>query len=181
MIRQQKIGNLKNDADIPGRSLTGSSGKLYLRSIQSNVDDIEKDVKSRIRNVCSVFRQLQTVWGSKVISLTVKLRLYNSFVLSTALYACETWKVSPKITNVLDVFHLSCLRKILKIYWRDKIRDDEVLSRAESRNLSDMVTKRCIQLTGHILRLPEIRPAKVARNWIPHGGKRHRGRPKNTW
>ena len=73
MIRQQKIGILKNDADIPGRNLTGSSGKLYLRSIQSNVGDIKKDVKSIIRNVCSVFRQLQTVWGSKVISLTVKL------------------------------------------------------------------------------------------------------------
>ena len=40
-------------------------------------------------------------------------------------------KSPPQITNVLAAFHLSCLRKILKIYWRDKIRDDEVLSRAE--------------------------------------------------
>ena len=90
-------------------------------------------------------------------------------------------KSPPQITNVLAAFHLSCLRKILKIYWRDKIKDDEVLSRAESRNLSDMVTKRRIQLTGHILCLPKIRPAKVVMNWIPHGGKRHRGRTKKTW
>ena len=79
------------------------------------------------------------------------------------------------------MFHLSCLRKTLKISWTDKIRNDEVISRAESRNLSQMVAKRHIQLTGHILCQPEIRPAKTALNWIPHGGKRHRGRPKNIW
>ena len=71
------------------------------------------------------------------------------------------------------------LRKILKISWRDKIRNDEVLSRAESRNLSDMVVKRRIQLTSHILHLPEIRPAKIVINWIPYGAKRQtRGKPK---
>ena len=44
-----------------------------------------------------------------------------------------------------------------------------------------MVAKRRIQLTSHILRLPEIRLAKAAMNWIPHAGKRHRGRPMKTW
>ena len=58
------------------------------------------------------------------------------------------------------------------------LRNGEVLSRPESRNLSDMVAKRRIQLTGHILRPPQIRPANAVMKWIPHGGKRHRCRPK---
>ena len=57
----------------------------YLESIQSNVGDIEKDVKSTTRKTCSVCRRLQTVWGSKVIILTVKFQLYNSIVILTAL------------------------------------------------------------------------------------------------
>ena len=150
-------------------------------SIQPNVGDTEKDVKSRIGKSCSVFRRLQTVWGSKVISLTSKILFYESIALSTASYPCETWKVTTKITNLLDVFHLRCLCNILKISWIDKIRNDEALSCAESRNLNDMVAKRRIQLTSHILRLPEIRLAKAAMNWIPHAGKRHRGRPMKTW
>ena len=111
----QKIRNLEYDADIflEGAPLEVVQNFTYLGSILSNVGDIEKDVKTRIGKAYSVFRQLQTVWGSKAISLTVKLRLYNSIVLSTALYACNTWKVITKITNLLDVFHLSCLRKIL--------------------------------------------------------------------
>ena len=150
----------------------------YLESIQSNVGDIEKDVKSRTRKTCSVCRRLQTVWGSKVIILTVKFQLYNSIVILTALYAYEICKVTPKIRGLLDVFHLTCLRKILKISWRDKIRNDEVLSHAKSSNLSDMVVKRCIQWTGHIIRLPEIRPAKIALSWIPQGGRDTEGDQK---
>ena len=44
---------------------------------------------------------------------------------------------------------------MLKISWRDKIRNDEVLGCAESKNLGKMLAKRFIQLTGHILRLPK--------------------------
>ena len=76
-------------------------------------------------------------------------------------------KLPPKL-QTFYVFHLNCLCKILKISWRDKIRNDRILSRAESRNSSPMVAKRRIQLTDHIICLPEIRPAKVAMNWIPH-------------
>ena len=71
----QKIRNLEKDADIylEGAPLEIVKNFTYLGSIQSNVGDIEKDVKSRIGKACSVLRRLQTVWGSKVISLTVKL------------------------------------------------------------------------------------------------------------
>ena len=43
---------------------------------------------------------------------------------------------------------------MLKIRWIDKLRNNEVLG-AESKNLRKILTKRCTQLTGHILRLPE--------------------------
>ena len=102
-------------------------------------------------------------------------------VILAALYAYEICKVTPKIRGLLDVFHLTCLRKILKISWRDKIQNDEVLSHAKSSNLSDMVVKRCIQWTGQIIRLPEIQPAKLALNWVLQGGRDTEGELKKTW
>ena len=121
----QKIGNPEKDADIflERVQLEIVENFTYLGSIQWNVGYVEKNVRSKIGKACLAFRRFQAVWGSKIISLTVKLRIYCSIVLSTALYACETWKVTTKITNLLNVFHLSCLRKILKISWRDKIRN----------------------------------------------------------
>ena len=43
---------------------------------------------------------------------------------------------------------------MLKICWRYKLRNNEVLG-TESKNPRKILTKRCIQLTGQILRLPE--------------------------
>ena len=57
-IKIQKIGNLKKDADIflEGASLEVVESFTYLGSSQSNVGDTEKDVRSRIGKVYSVFR-----------------------------------------------------------------------------------------------------------------------------
>ena len=36
-------------------------------------------------------------------------------------------------------------------------------------------------MAGHILHLPEERPAKTAMTWTPSEVRRGRGRPKETW
>jgi len=39
-------------------------------------------------------------------------------------------------------------------------------------DLSNIVKVRRLTLAGHILRLPPDRPARVAMQWVPDGGKR---------
>jgi len=46
---------------------------------------------------------------------------------------------------------------------------------------SNIVKVRRLTLTGHILWLPPDRPANVAMQWVPDGGKRKRGCPSKTW
>jgi len=46
--------------------------------------------------------------------------------------------------------------------------------------LSNIVRVRRLTLARHILRLPSDRPASVAMQWEPDGGRR-RGRPRKTW
>ena len=68
------IRNLENDVDmfLEWAPLQIVENFTYLGSIQSNVGDIDTDVKCTIEKTCSVFRRPQTVWGSIVVSLTVK-------------------------------------------------------------------------------------------------------------
>ena len=80
---------LWNHIFLEGAPLEVVENLTHLGSIYVNVGDVKKDVKNRSAKAFSVFRQLQTVWGSKVISLKAKLRLYNSIVLLTALYVRE--------------------------------------------------------------------------------------------
>ena len=44
-----------------------------------------------------------------------------------------------------------------------------------------MVAKKRRSFAGHVLRLPVDRPASIAMNWRPQGGRRGRGRPRKTW
>ena len=67
------------------------------------------------------------------------------------------------------------------ISWRDHITTDEVMARSGQLALQDIVTTRRRRFVGHILRLPVTRPASLAVEWIPEGGRRKAGRPMKTW
>ena len=49
---------------------------------------------------------------------------------------------------------------------------------AETQDLHDIVTERRRRFAGHVLRLPDERPARVAMTWTPKMGKRRKERPK---
>ena len=60
------------------------------------------------------------LWHSLDFFLTffdTKQKVYRSVVLPTLLYACKTWTVYQRRAKILNNFHTSCLRKLLKIKW----------------------------------------------------------------
>ena len=62
----------------------------YLGSwLSTNGNCDNKDCQTRIGKASSVFGRLQDVWRNKHISLKVKVRLYESLVMSTTLYSAE--------------------------------------------------------------------------------------------
>ncbi|KAI8496360.1 hypothetical protein Bbelb_256590 [Branchiostoma belcheri] len=153
----------------------------YLGSVLSNSGEVEPDISCRLGKAAAVFRRMRTIWATSAIDLDTKLRLYNSIVLPTAIYASETWKCTAKLTKKLDVFHQRNLRRILKVRWQDHVTNEEILRRAKTQPLGDIITGKRMQLAGHILRLSSQRHSKTAMTWVPPGGRRKRGRPKNTW
>ena len=64
----------------------------YLESYISKEGDAEVDVRARIGKAASVFQRLRPIWKSGAINRNLKLRLYSSIVLPTAIYARDTWK-----------------------------------------------------------------------------------------
>ena len=87
----------------------------YLGSVISRDGDVEADINTRLAKAAAVFRRLDNVWRSSTLSLKIKLDLYTSLIVSTAIYASETWKSTARICQPLDVFHHRNLRKILGI------------------------------------------------------------------
>nr|VZI10467.1 unnamed protein product [Spirometra erinaceieuropaei] len=65
-------------------------------------------------------------------------------ILPTLLFAVETWTVYTKQARRLNHFHLSCLRRILRLSWQDRIPDADALERTDILSIYTM--QRQIQL-----------------------------------
>ena len=81
----------------------------------------------------------------------------------------------------LESFHQRCLRRILKIRWFNRVRNEDVLNQAKITSLEVIISSMRLRWFGHLVRMPEERLPKVIYNNTPNYGKRSRGRPRKTW
>ena len=69
--------------------------------------------------------------------------------------ACHlTSHIYQRHAKKLNHFHLSCLRKLLKIRWQDKIPDTEVLKKAKMQSVHTLLKLAQLRWTGHVTRMP---------------------------
>ena len=148
---------------VNGQKLQVVDNFTYLGSTLSRAVHIDDEVTARTAKASVAFGRLRTnVWERNGIRLDTKLNVYKAVVLPTLLYACETWTVYQRHAKKLNHFHLSCLRKLLKIRWQDKIQDTEVLKKANMQSVHTLLKLAQLRWTGHVTRMPDERlPKKV--------------------
>ncbi|VDM00867.1 unnamed protein product [Schistocephalus solidus] len=102
----------------------------YLGSTLSCNTRIDDEVAQRISKASQAFGRLQaSMWNHHGIQLNTKLKIFKVVVLTTLLYVVETCIVYSNQARKLNHFHLSCLRRILKLRWQDRNPDTELLER----------------------------------------------------
>lgn len=62
------------------------------------------------------------------------MKLYKSNVMSVLLYSSECWGVAQKDMDKSDTFHNSCLWRICKIYWLQKISNEYLYKKMDVRS-----------------------------------------------
>ena len=156
---------------IGGRTVEDTNSFVYLGSVLAKDGGTDDDVRVWIGKAAAVVRKMGKFWTSTKIDLKIKLQLYSTIVLPTALYASETWRQTGTITRKLNTFHQRCLRKSMKISNLDLVTYEEVLRQAQSRRMQAIVTERRLRMADHVLRLSYKRPAKNSFKWKPDAGK----------
>ena len=78
----------------------------------------------------------------------------------------------------LHAFMMRHLRSIMKIRWQDKVTNIKVLKRAGLSTIEDLIIRKNLRWTGHLLKMPTGRlPRQVLYSTQPEG-QRPRGRPR---
>ena len=182
VVHQPAPGKPYNEPTITvnGENLKVVDKFTYLGRTLSKAVHIDDEVTARIAKASVAFGRLRAnVWERNGIKLDTKLKVYKAVILPTLLYACETWTVYQRHAKRLNHFHLSCLRKLLKIKWQDKIPDTEVLKKAGMQSMHTVLKLAQLRWTGHVIRMPDERlPKKVFYGELREGKRSQGGQKK---
>nr|VZI27907.1 unnamed protein product [Spirometra erinaceieuropaei] len=125
--------NVPPQISVNGTQLQVVENFPYLGSTLSRNTKTDDEVANRISKASQAFGRLQsTVWNRHGLQMSTKLKMHKAVILPTLLYGAETWTVYAKQARRLNHFHLSCLRRILRLKCQDRIPDTDVLERQES-------------------------------------------------
>lgn len=175
-------GDGEEDTDIQihlGDQILPAVGNFnYLGSKITKDGRSREDIKSRIAQAKKAFMKKRDLLESK-INLGVRKKLLKTLIWSIALYGCETWTVGGPEKKRIEAFEMWCYRRMMKIRWSDKVRNEDVLERVgEERSIWKTIVRRRTRLVGHILRHPGIVNTAIEGSIE---GKNCRGRPRQEY
>jgi hypothetical protein len=107
----------------------------YLGSTITNYARCTRDIKFKDWHGKSSIQQEKTVFTSNW-DLNLRKKLVNCYIRGLALYGAETWTLRKVDQKNLGSSEVWCWRRMEKISWTDRMRNEEVLRRVkEERNI----------------------------------------------
>ena len=85
-----------NTITLNGNDIEKVNNFTYLGCYISNDGNITKEVKIRIAKTAAIFRKLNAIWKSNNISRNLKLKIFNSNVITSLSYGSECWYSTKK-------------------------------------------------------------------------------------
>ena len=127
----------------------------YLGAIISN-EGSKSEILSRIAQTTAALSRLKIIWRDKNISPASKVKLMPTLILSTFLYAYESWTLTAELARRIQALEMRCYRRFLNIFYKKKhVTNEEVRNRIQNAigmhdDLLTMVKKRKLRWYGHI-------------------------------
>jgi hypothetical protein len=107
MSHHQNAGKNHNRR-IGSRSCENVVEFKYLGMTITNENLIHDEIESRLSSGNAYYKNLLS---SHLLSINVKIEIYNTVILPVVLYGCETWALILREEHRLKVFENSVLRR----------------------------------------------------------------------
>ena len=142
----------------------------YLGSTIASNNSSFNDVNRHIAIATSTMSKFSSLWTSSRLSLALKMRLYNSLIISIITYSSASWTLTK------------ALRRIVGIRWHDYVTNASILIRTGQPPLTTTIRKLRLSAFGHICRLqPGTQAIDILASTPPSSWRRPRGRPPLRW
>ena len=123
---------------------------------------------------------LDSIFKSRDISLSTKVRLVKAMDFPVVMYGCESWTVKKAERRRIDAFELWCWRRLLRVPWTARRSNRSILKEiSRGCSLEGLMLKLKLQYFGHLMRRADSFEKTLMLGKIEGRGKR--GRQRMRW
>ena len=166
---------------LDGKNIERCTSYKYLGCVVNEKWDMSQEVRSRLEQARNVFVKMNKVFLSRNLNLELRKRMLKCYVFPIAIYGMEGWTLTQALENRIEAFEMGLYRKILRISWRDRVTNLEVLRRMNTnKELLPTIKQRKLMYFGHVMRNEKYRLLHL----IIQGkieGRRAQGRRRTSW
>ena len=106
-VMTNNSNGFQREIKIKGQRLEEVENFKFLGAIISN-EGSKPEILSRIAQTTAALSRLKTIWRDKNISLASKVKLMWTLILSTFLYASESWTLTAEIERRIQALEMRC-------------------------------------------------------------------------
>ena len=129
-LMTNNTSGINTEIKVNGQKLETVTSFKYLGS-NINDEDSKPEVLSRIAHTTAALTRLKPVWIGRSISLSSKIRLMHSLVISILPCACVSWTLTAEIQRRIQAMEMRCYRKILHISCKDHVNNELVRAKIQ--------------------------------------------------
>ena len=131
----------------------GNSGWLYFSGLQNQCRwRLQHETERCLLLWRKVMTSLDSILKSRDITLSTKVRLVKAMVFPVVMYGCESWTIKKAEHRRIDVFELSCWRRLLRVPWTARRYNQSIQKEISPGCLLErLMLKLKLQYFGHLM------------------------------
>ena len=181
-LMTKNTSDINTEIKVNGQKLETVTSFKYLGSVII-AEGSKPEILSRIAQTTAALTRLKPVWNDRSISLSCKIRLMQSLVISIFLYAWKSWTLIAELQRRIQAIKMRCYRKILRVSYKDHVTNEEACAKIQQatgphEDPLTIVKRRKLQWYGHVSRSSGL--AKTIVQGTVKGGRRQ-GRQRKRW
>ena len=148
-----KAGEERNIAiDVDGQELEQVRDFRYLGQIITDDGRCDKEVKRRIAIARNNYINMKDVLATWKLKWDTRMRLVRCYILSTLLYASETWVLNAETEGRIKSLEMWIYRRMLKISYQEHISNEDIFSGLKCKTTAHENDESKCRYFGHIVR-----------------------------
>ena len=138
--------------EIDGKTVETVSDFIFLGSKITADGDCSHEIKRCLLLGKNVIINLESIFKSRDITLSTKIRLVKAMVFPVVMYGCESWTVKKAECQRVNAFELWCWRRLLRVPWTARRSNQSILKEiGPGCSLEGLMLKLKLQYFGHLM------------------------------